>query len=104
MMRGLVMAAALVLAGVQGAKAADCDAEAKAAASKCLAGVNINIDYSGIARCKAVGQKAHDECEAVNAVSNHKPDQKQPGSQPIVEPGHIVPDLHKSPDFPKLDQ
>lgn len=96
MKRSLIIAAALVLAGLQGAQAASCDpdADAKAAAAKCLAGVNVNIDYSGIARCKSVGQQAHDACEAANTVGSQKNTlQKQPGSQPISKPGHIVPDL-----------
>ena len=98
MKRGLIIAAALIVAGLHAAHAEDCAATANAAASKCLAGVNVNIDYSGIARCNAVSEKARKECEAVNAFQSHKPDQKQPGSQAISKPGHIVPDIHKDKD------
>lgn len=93
MKRSLIIAAALILAGLQGAKAEDCNADAIAAANKCLVGVNINVDYEGMARCKAAGAKAKKECEAVNTFQAHKPDQRQPGNQPISRPGHIVPDL-----------
>jgi hypothetical protein len=93
MNRSLIIAAALILAGVQTAKAADCEAQVKAAMTKCFNGVNLNIDPSGLARCDALSHKIRGECEAVNTVEKQKTLHPQPGTQPISKPGHIVPDL-----------
>jgi hypothetical protein len=100
MIRSLIIAAMLVLAGVQTTKAADCKKEMNDVATKCLHG---SIDPMDIKRCNAQSQRAYEECEAVNTVGSQKTLHPQPGSQPIVAPGHPVPDLHKSADFPKLD-
>lgn len=93
--------AGAILAGLQGAQAADCKKEMNDTAAKCLHG---SLDPIDIKRCNAESQKTFDECEAVNTVGSQKTLHPQPGGQPIVPPGHPVPDLHKSPDFPKFDQ
>jgi hypothetical protein len=95
-----MIAGALLLGGASWAQA-DCKSDANKVAAKCLNG---SIDPIDIKRCNAQSQKALEECEAINTVESQKTLHPQPGSQPIVPPGHPVPDLHKSPDFPKLDQ
>jgi len=100
MSRSWIIAAALIIASVQVAKAADCKKEMNDVAAKCLSG---SIDPIDIKRCNSKSQRAYEECEAVNTVERQKTLHLQPGNQPISKPGHIVPDLHDGPDFPKFD-